>query len=100
MSVNSAWRQPLDGEHRRNRHIARHRESSAVRLTLVPSAQAPIPLIVPAEFIDAHSIAAPRKKNIEAILLVAAAIALHVSVAWWMTHQPPAPPTVAAQVPP
>jgi len=100
MSVNSAWRQPLDGEHRRNRHVARQRGNGAVKLKLVSSPQALIPLVVPAEFIDAHSIAVPQKKNIEAILFIVAAIALHISVAWWMTHQPPAPPTIAAQVPP
>jgi periplasmic protein TonB len=104
MSVNSAWRQPLDGEQRRNRQIARQRDRAAVKLSLVAQATtlapAPIPLVVPAEFVDAHKIFAPRKKSLEAILFVSAALALHVSVAWWMTHQPPAPPTVAAQVPP
>jgi periplasmic protein TonB len=92
MTANALWQQPLDGEHRRHRHVARV-------LKLAPAAPKPVALVVPAEYQLLHEAVKTRRPVPGLVALVGVAIALHAVVFWAIANARVEPAVIPPEVP-
>ena len=110
MSVSASWLNPGNADHRRVRQLSRQRELRVTKLVLVPASAAeeraasvsltvPTSVVVPAQYESDRAVSREPRRSTEVGFLLATAIAVHLSIAWWALRPEAAPLITPPQVP-